>query len=294
MTITRAPAPPEQSDSGRRRQGRPSVEANARLTGSTAAVLFVLLAAEGFTILHVRSLLSAHVFIGLLLVPPVLLKIGTTSYRFVRYYLGSPEYRRKGPPPPLLRLLGPFLVVLTLVVLGSGVALLLVPPSQRSRLLLLHKASFVLWFGAMAIHVLGHLVDTTELAPQDWLYRTRRDVSGAGLRQWVLVSSVAAGALLGFLLLGQVRPWLLSSASHRVAPLSSPVTVSPSTSGSGPSPTTSSSVPPGSTTSSPLTTTPIPVATDPSTQTSTVSPVTTVPPPAKRHRHHRARKKTKH
>jgi hypothetical protein len=257
-------------------------------------VLFVLLAAEGFTILHVRSLLSAHVFIGLLLVPPVLLKIGTTSYRFVRYYLGSPEYRRKGPPPPLLRLLGPFLVVLTLVVLGSGVALLLVPPSQRSRLLLLHKASFVLWFGAMAIHVLGHLVDTTELAPQDWLYRTRRDVSGAGLRQWVLVSSVAAGALLGFLLLGQVRPWLLSSASHRVAPLSSPVTVSPSTSGSGPSPTTSSSVPPGSTTSSPLTTTPIPVATDPSTQTSTVSPVTTVPPPAKRHRHHRARKKTKH
>jgi hypothetical protein len=293
MTITRDPAPPEQSDSGRRRQGRPSVEANARLTGSTAAVLFVLLAAEGFTILHVRSLLSAHVFIGLLLVPPVLLKIGTTSYRFVRYYLGSPEYRRKGPPPPLLRLLGPFLVVLTLVVLGSGIALLLVPPSQRSPLLLLHKASFVLWLGAMAIHVLGHLVDTTKLAPQDWLHRTRRDVSGAGLRQWVLVSSVAAGVLLGFLLLGQVRPWLLSSASHRVTPFSSPPTASPSTSGSRPSSATSSSVPPGSTTTPP-TAAPIPVATVPSAPTSTVSPVTTPPPPAKGHGHHRTRKKTKH
>lgn len=99
MTITRDPASPEQSHGGRRRRGRPSVEANARLTGSTAAVLFVLLAAEGFTILQVRSLLAAHVFIGVLLVPPVLLKIGTTSYRFVRYNLGSPEYRRKGPPP---------------------------------------------------------------------------------------------------------------------------------------------------------------------------------------------------
>jgi hypothetical protein len=292
MTITRDPSPPEQSDGGRRRRSRPSVEANARLTGSTAVVLFVLLAAEGFTIVHVRSLLSAHVFIGLLLVPPVLLKIGTTSYRFARYYLGSPEYRRKGPPPPLLRLLGPFLVVLTLVVLGSGIALLLVPPSQRSSLLLLHKASFVLWFGAMAIHVLGHLVDTTKLAPQDWLHRTRRDVAGAGLRQWVLVSSVAAGALLGFLLLGQVRPWLLSSASHRIAPFSSPPTASPPTSGSGPSSATSSSVPPGSTTTAPPTTSPIPVATVPSAPTSAVS---TVPPPAKAHGHRgRRKKKTKH
>lgn len=159
-------SPKDSERSHTRGRAADGVEANARLTGSTAAVLFVLLAAEGVTILRVRPLLSWHVFIGMLLVPPVALKIGTTSYRFVRYYRGSPAYRRKGPPPQLLRLLGPFVVVLTFVVLASGIALLLVPPSQRRSLLFLHKASFVLWFGAMAIHVVGHFVDTAKLAPR--------------------------------------------------------------------------------------------------------------------------------
>ena len=92
--------------------------------------------------------------------------------------------------------------------------LLLVAPRLRPPLLLLHKATFVLWFGGMAVHVLGHLVDTARFAPRDWMRRTRRDVTGAGPRQWALVSSVAAGALLGLLFLGQVRPWLASSPSH--------------------------------------------------------------------------------
>jgi hypothetical protein len=73
-------------------------EGNARLTGGTGAVLVVLLAAEGVTILRIRGLLTAHVFIGLVLVPPVLLKTGSTLWRFARYYLGDPAFRRKGPP----------------------------------------------------------------------------------------------------------------------------------------------------------------------------------------------------
>ena len=109
------------------------VEANARLTGMTAALLLVLLAVEGVTILRIGRLLTLHVLIGMVVVPPVLLKIGSTTWRFARYYLGSPEYRRKGPPPAILRLLGPFLVVLTLAVLGSGIALLLGPPSRAER-----------------------------------------------------------------------------------------------------------------------------------------------------------------
>jgi hypothetical protein len=67
-------------------------------------------------------LLTEHVFIGLLLVPPVLLKTGSTLWRFARYYLGDPAFRRKGPPPVLLRLLGPFVILLTLAVLATGVA----------------------------------------------------------------------------------------------------------------------------------------------------------------------------
>src|SRR6266700_2655738 len=40
-----------------------------------------------------------HMFVGLLLIPPVALKLASTGYRFVRYYTASPAYRRKAPPP---------------------------------------------------------------------------------------------------------------------------------------------------------------------------------------------------
>lgn len=66
----------------------------------------------------------------------MLLKVASTTWRFARYYTGAPAYRRKGPPPVLLRLLGPVVVILTLVLLFSGVGLLVV---SRPRLPLLLK-----------------------------------------------------------------------------------------------------------------------------------------------------------
>ena len=190
------------------RRAEASVVANARLTAANAAVLLVLLAAEGVTILRVRALLTPHVFIGVVLIPPVLLKMASTTWRFARYYRGAPAYRRKGPPPLLLRLLGPAVVLLTVVLLASGVGLLLVSPSWLPMLLTVHKASFVLWFGAMTIHVLGHLDEVFRLAPRDWLRRTRRDVTGAGPRQWLIAASLVVGAMFGFLLLSHVGHWL--------------------------------------------------------------------------------------
>ncbi len=186
------------------------VERNARITGLTAAVLVVLLAAEGFTLLSIHRLLRPHVFIGMLLVPPVLLKVASTGWRFVRYYLGSPAYRAKGPPPLLLRLLGPVVAILTVVMVGSGIALVLVPHSARAQLLFVHKASFVLWFGAMTLHVLGHLLDTARLAPADFVTRTRRQVSGAGVRLWLQAAALVAGVILGIVTLPAVTSWVAS------------------------------------------------------------------------------------
>lgn len=183
-------------------------EGNARLTAVNAVVLLVLLAAEGFTLLGVRQMLTPHVFIGMVVIPPVLLKVGSTCWRFARYYRGAPAYRRKGPPPTLLRLLGPVVVVLTVVLLGSGVALLFVRGPNLPLLLKVHKASFVLWFGAMTIHVLAHLADVTRFAPRDWLRRGRRGIGGAGIRQWAIAASLAVGALGGVLVLSRVGPWL--------------------------------------------------------------------------------------
>src|SRR5262245_17659709 len=85
------------------------VEGNARLPGIVAAVLFFVLAAEAVTLLGVRQMLSVHVFVGVMLIPLVVLKTASTGYRIVRYYSGDPAYRRKGPPHPVLRVTGPFL-----------------------------------------------------------------------------------------------------------------------------------------------------------------------------------------
>ena len=87
------------------------VDGNERLTSSIAVVVFVLLFFEGVTILQVGRLLGAHVFIGVMLIPPVLFKVATTSWRFAKYYWGDPDYLRKGPPQIVLRLLGPLVVV---------------------------------------------------------------------------------------------------------------------------------------------------------------------------------------
>jgi hypothetical protein len=179
------------------------VAANARLTATVAAVLLALLAVEGVTVLRVRSLLTLHVFIGTLLVPPVVLKIGSTGYRFVRYYAGSPAYRRKGPPPPALRVLGPLVVVLTLTLLASGIALLFTGPGLRGQLLLVHRASFILWVVVMTVHVSGHLGETARLAPRDFYWRTRNQVAGAGTRNWVLATSHVLGAPLAVVMVGR-------------------------------------------------------------------------------------------
>ena len=97
-------------------------EGNEILTSATAVVLTLLLIAEGVTIVLIGDLLSAHMFIGMALIPPVLLKLGSTGYRFARYYSGARVYREKGPPPLLLRLLAPLLVITTIIIFATGVA----------------------------------------------------------------------------------------------------------------------------------------------------------------------------
>ena len=187
---SREPGP---SRPGQRLRRYVGVDGNARLTSSVAAVIFLLLALEGVTILRIGNLLNMHVFVGVLLIPIVVVKISSASWRFAKYYAGDPEYRRKGPPALILRLLGPMVIALTVVVFASGVGLVVLPASFRIELFFIHRASFILWLGVLGVHVLGHLSETVRLAPRDWLRRTRRQVAGASSRQWLLVWSVVLG-----------------------------------------------------------------------------------------------------
>jgi len=141
------------------------VDGNARLTSVNGALLTALLLVEGVTILQINQLLTLHFFIGLLLIAPVLLKTGSTAYRFIRYYTHRPAYVRRGPPHPVLRMIGPLVVLSSLAVLGTGAGLLAVKPGNADFLLTLHQGSFIVWVVLMSVHVLGHV---REAATNTW------------------------------------------------------------------------------------------------------------------------------
>jgi hypothetical protein len=65
---------------------------------------------------------------------------------------------------------------------------------RRGPLLGLHKASFIVWVGAMSVHVLAHAVKLPRLVALDWW---RGDgASGRRVRQLVLVGALAMGLLV--------------------------------------------------------------------------------------------------
>jgi hypothetical protein len=163
---------------------------NTRLTAATGMVLLVLLAIEGVTILSVRQMLTLHVVVGALLVGPVLLKSGSTLYRFARYYTKAHPYRRQGPPPAPLRVIGPLVILSTLALLGTGVALILVGPTGSGLLLTAHQAAFWVWFGLMSVHVLGHVIEAAVLSWRD--LRASWTGPDARWRRWRMVAVVLA------------------------------------------------------------------------------------------------------
>lgn len=196
-------------------------EGNERLTIVAGFVLIVLLAAVGVTIVFIGRLLWWHLFLGLALIGPVVLKVASTGYRFMRYYATAPAYRRKGPPPPALRALGPVLVGLTAIVLATGVALLLIAPSSRGTLLLAHKVSFICWIVVTVVHIAGHLPELMRFDRVPRQTRTQLNelrslvpgfggpvepppgpIAGSGAR-WL---SVAAAVVLGLVLAAVLVP----------------------------------------------------------------------------------------
>ena len=125
---------------------------NERLTAMTGAVLLVLFVAECLTLLNLGKLLTLHFFLGMLLLGPVGLKAGSTLWRFTRYYTGSAAYVRRGPPAPLQRVTGPFVILTTLAVLGTGVMLLVEGGGPGGGpWIQLHHMSFLLWAAVILI-----------------------------------------------------------------------------------------------------------------------------------------------
>ena len=178
-------------------------EANARLTAATGLVLLILFAAQVVTVvLRPRSVLTLHIAIGLVLVPVVVLKLASTTWRMVSYYRHDRDYQIKGPPAPMLRVLGPVLGLLTIALLASGTVLVFGPHAAHAAALFVHKKIFYVWLAAFALHTIAHLPSAVRLSCQDLIRRFRRPAPGARYRLAAVLGCVAVGVVLGLALSG--------------------------------------------------------------------------------------------
>ena len=188
-------------------------DGNELLTAVTGAVLLVLLAVLGVTIMRIGQLLWLHLFVGMLLIGPLALKLASTGYRFVRYYSGDAVYRRKGPPALLPRVMGPVVVLSTLIVFASGVALLFAGPSSRDSLLPIHKITFFVWLAFVGLHVLLHLPSILPALRTDYSHSASLggDVTGRSGRMLALGCALVAGAVLAVLVIPEFAAWVSAS-----------------------------------------------------------------------------------
>ena len=176
---------------------------NERLTALVSLVLLVLIIVELVTSAFLRVWLATHTVVGVLLAGPLLVKMGSTGWRFLRYYTRAPAYVRRGPPPLVLRVLSPVLLVTTLVMIGSGIGLVVTGPLQP--FLLTHVFSALVWLPLIAAHSLAHLQQVPRSIASDWSTRQgSRFHAGRGLR---------LGINLGALLFGVIGAWLLFPAA---------------------------------------------------------------------------------
>jgi len=201
---------------------------NARLTAWTGLLLLVLFVAELFTLIDVGQLITWHLAIGALLIPPALLKTAATGWRILRYYTGNRPFHDSGPPPLIMRILGLMVVLTTLVLLGSGVALVVVgPDGGRSELvevlgrridwLTIHQVVFAVWAVATGLHVLGRLVPALRLTMRP----APGGVSGGYRRVAILIATAAAAVACAIVLVRAGHAWQ-SLPAHHVRPPGQP------------------------------------------------------------------------
>jgi hypothetical protein len=187
------------------------VRAVSRLLAMLGAILFVGLAIEGVTIVFIGQMIALHVLLGMILLPIMAYKILVAIYRFSMYYLGAPDFKRAGPPELLLRMVGPLLVITTVVLMGSGVFLVYARPDTPTAAfwLNIHRADFIAWFGLMVFHVLAYVRRAFGTAAYDLRYTRYHSLVG---RQGRLISIVIV-AVFGVLLAWFVSPAIVHWSS---------------------------------------------------------------------------------
>lgn len=119
-----------------------------------------------------------HFYVGLVSIPFLLAKYGSTSFRFAGYYLRLPRFKRAGPPRLIPRVLSPLLALDFFVLYFSGLYMLFhyyytvtnIPPNDFKPVQL-HLWASIIAVPLIAAHLGSHLLDTAH-----GLYRERAEL----------------------------------------------------------------------------------------------------------------------
>ncbi len=191
-------------------------DGNERLTAAVGVLLLAPVAVEVATILlGVHTFMSWHVFVGLVLIPVVVLKLATTGWRFVRYYTGDRAYVAHGPPRTAMRLLAPLFVVATVVLFGSGVAMGFLHGHSLQIARRLHGPASVIWLLLLGTHVLVYLGRALRSTADDVRQEERTPpVPGKTARLYALATAVVCGLVLGAAFIPSQHRWVNIRHDH--------------------------------------------------------------------------------
>ena len=188
---------------------------NERLTAAVGVALLVLTLIELTTIvLGVHSYMSVHVFVGFVLIPPVLLKLASTGWRFARYYTRTQAYVDSGPPQILMRVTAPVFVAATIVLFASGVAMGVVHGRALSIARQLHGPASVIWIVIFGLHTLVYLKRAALSGLEDLAPSTRSTALGASRRAYLIAAVLAMGVIVGLATIPAQHHWVNLPRDH--------------------------------------------------------------------------------
>ena len=196
---------------------RGGVAGNALLTAWTGLIILALSLAQLLTLFDVTGLISWHVAIGALLTPVAVAKTATTGWRLMRYYSHHDAYAESGPPPLLLRILGPVVVASTLSLLASGIWLIIDGQSSAKQPIVtllgsqidwvsVHAAIFWVWIVAASLHLIARLVPALRIVTGRHAPEVD-SVPARALRLLWFAAMTGASAALAVVLVGMDSSW---------------------------------------------------------------------------------------
>jgi hypothetical protein len=190
-------------------------DGNERLTAAVGVLLLAPVLVEIATVLlGVHTFMSWHVFVGVALIPVVLVKLLSTGWRFLRYYTRTPDYVAHGPPQLAMRLLAPLFVVATVVLFGSGVAMGLLHGNALQDARRLHGPASVIWLVLLGVHVLVYLGRALRSTAEDVVPAERTSVPEKPARLYAVSTAIICGLVLGAALVPAQYRWVDLPRDH--------------------------------------------------------------------------------